>query len=105
MNPDTPLPEVAQMLPKEAAQMLLPASQNVQGAVLRQLRALLVYWEQHHYVLDPVALEGIVTAFVASLTPLHMALEKDAIEIAQLKGRLLAAEILLGGLRRPGGGS
>lgn len=106
MNPDTPLEEVATLLPTSAAQILTEQHVDVQLATLRQVRAAMVFWESNGYAFDPIELEGILVALVSSLAPLHDGLRQNSIDISLLKGQVMAAEIILGGLRKqPGGGS
>lgn len=82
MTPDTPLTEVAQLLPSAAAALLLEASSDVQIKTLETVRSCFLYWESRGITLDPVQLEGFMGALVAAVAAMAVRLEEQAALIA-----------------------
>lgn len=100
MKPDTPLEEVAHHLPLQAAKHLVTVPDYIQNAVLRQVRVVVVYWETQRYVFDPVAYEGILDAFVATLVPLYTETVKLRQVNSELASKAAGQEILIEGMTR-----
>jgi len=93
MMPDTPLEEVASHLPAEAAKYLMGRNdQNLEQAVLKHIRTLVVFWETHNYVFDPVLYEGMLTALVPSMCGIYAELFKSIDEKVLLNHKLRIAE-------------
>lgn len=67
---ETPLPDIARMLPTMAADALGKTSPGTQATVLELLRNTFVYWQSNGYTLDPVQFEGVVNSFIATMVPL-----------------------------------
>lgn len=68
MRTDTPLSEVALLLPVEGARILTERPVQVQILVLELLRDQIIYWESQHVVLDPVQFNAVVNGFVVTTT-------------------------------------
>ena len=95
MNHETPLHEVAQILPQTAAAILDGRDPLLQEAVLTNLRAILAFWEENGYHLDPVTFEGVMVSFVVTLIPMH----EQMWELVQSNARLRQAiSVLKGGI-------
>lgn len=95
MNHETPLHEVAQILPHAAAAILDGQDPILQEAVLTNLRTTLTFWEKNGYHLDPVTFEGVMVSFVVTLVPMH----DQMWELAQSNARLRQAiSVLKGGI-------
>lgn len=69
MNDNTPLTEVAAILPTDAAKMLDECVSEVQMAVLAQIRTAVSTLEMCGVALDPVQLALVLDLFVGSLLP------------------------------------
>lgn len=67
MNIETPLTEVAHMLPKEAAVVLMNLDVATQQLVLTLTRNVIVAWEQSGVDLDPITFSMVITPVVATL--------------------------------------
>lgn len=83
MNLDTPLSQVALMLPLEAAQKLMYLPEARQTAVLAAVRRLMTRWESSGVVLDPFTLGVVLTSVIIEL----LAVIQAAIEQIQDPGR------------------
>lgn len=97
MTPDTPLPEVAHLLPQEAASWLSERDSFIQTSVLTQLRILVVFWESHGHVFDPIVYEGIINALVPSLAAMNdeiLRLRRENERLRALVGGLAASGML-----------
>lgn len=64
MNLNTPLVEVAHLLPAEAAQMIMYEPQNRQNAILHVVRRVVAEWEAKGLALDHFALSIVLTSIV-----------------------------------------
>jgi hypothetical protein len=91
MNHDTPLAEVAQLLPQEGAQALLRYPLIIQQNVLTNLRLILMTWEMVNVELDPIQFEAVVNSFVITMAA-STSVMADAVQ--GLSQRLSAAEFL-----------
>jgi hypothetical protein len=76
MNEQTPLEEVAKILPPNGAKMLTEFDIQVQIAVLAQIRTVVATLETFSITLDPVQLGVVLDLFVGSLAPYADALYK-----------------------------
>ena len=72
MNTNTSLPEVARMLPKEAADLLVDLSPPAQKLILTLVRNIIASWEGSGVVLDPITFSAVVTPVVATLLGMIM---------------------------------
>lgn len=95
MNNETPLTEVATHLPRAGAAVLTTFSYPVQSAVLVQIREIVVHWEEHGYVFDPIAYEATLEALCKSLGPAYDVVEKYFELNAMLKAQLAKADSLI----------
>lgn len=77
MKPDTPLPEVALLLPRSAAQVLLLAPLPVQESVLGMMRSMILSLERRGHTLDPIELEAVLNVYVGTITALCEALYEE----------------------------
>lgn len=67
MTPETPLPEVAQMLPPETAALLMNLHTEQQILILTLIRNVIVGWEQSGVDLDPITFSMVLTPVVATI--------------------------------------
>jgi hypothetical protein len=72
VTPETPLKEVAHMLPPESAEALLFLNATLQGAILHDIREVIVSWEQSGVDLDPITFSKIIVPVVAKITGINM---------------------------------
>lgn len=105
ITPDTPLAEVAKIIPPDAASILLALPAPIIEQVLTLTRDCLFYWDKHDYAFDPIQFEGVVGALVATLAAVVTRIKNLEFENVVLQSRLLAAEAMNGGLDRGLGGS
>ena len=101
MNAETPLAEVAAMLPSSAATLLLASPSAVQEWALTNIRSCMTYWESDGYQLDPITMEGVLNAFVISLVGTLGALHDARLEIMALKSILRMFDPVDGGPHAP----
>jgi len=71
MRYDTPLPDVAHMLPRGAARLLLSATPLTQEFVLQSVQTLLIELEESGVTLDPIQLDTVLSTYVRTITVLH----------------------------------
>lgn len=71
MRYDTPLPDVAHMLPKEAARLLMSATPMTQEFTLQSVKTMLIELEETGVTLDPVQLEAVLLTHVRIVAVLH----------------------------------
>lgn len=76
MNNDTPLAQVALMLPTEAAGMLTWETVNRQMAVLHVVRRCVSEWEALGTTLDPITLAVILNSLVREVLGVVTAVEQ-----------------------------
>jgi len=93
MTPETPLPEVAALLPRTAAALLSGSSSDVQVRVLGCVRTCFVYWEEQGYDIDPITLEGVLNGLVAMAAGMGDLIERLCVEILDLKRALAMVEL------------
>jgi hypothetical protein len=74
VNPETPLPEVAHLLPAQQAATLGNLEPFIQEATLKDVRHLVVQWEQSGLDFDPITFEKALGPVVDVLAILNMAL-------------------------------
>lgn len=72
MKADTPLPEVALILPTDAAADLLKASSAVQESVLSAVRSFMCELEESDVHLDPITLSVVLHALTLQLKRDHV---------------------------------
>lgn len=65
MNHQTPLTEVAALLPARAAQLLYDQDAVVRQIVMEMVRYHLAAWEEAGVVLDPIQREAVLFTFVS----------------------------------------
>lgn len=71
MRYDTPLPDVAHLLPRSAARFLMTATPLTQDFTLQAVRSMLIELEEADVTLDPIQLEAVLTSYVRTLCVLH----------------------------------
>lgn len=76
MNEDTPLEKVAAILPIDSAKLLTDVNSDVQVYILKQMRAVICYWESIDIELDPLVFEAVLDAMVGTLTPLAETIQR-----------------------------
>lgn len=64
MNEDTPLTEVAHLLPTEVASFLSGLNEDLQAPTLEAVRSLVTTIEEEGVTLDVFQLEAVLTGFV-----------------------------------------
>lgn len=78
MKRDTPLSEVARMLPTGVANELLKYDIEVQRTMCELIREAVSNWEENGVILEPVAYEVVVITYAAqALTAINKVLELD----------------------------
>lgn len=71
MNRDTPHNEVARILPRDSAALLLEMPFETQMAVLESVRNMMTDWEETGICLDPITLASVLHSFIKRLAPTH----------------------------------
>ena len=72
MTPETPLAEVARLLPTEAATLLMDQSPPVQKLAVELLKGQILYWESRGVLLDPLQFDVVVTGLVVYVITVHV---------------------------------
>lgn len=83
MNHDTPLAQVAHMLPPESAALLVNLDVRTQQLVLELSRNIIVAWEQSGVDLDPITFSMVITPVVATMGGMITATARSIIEEIQ----------------------
>lgn len=98
MNLDTPIHEVAQHMPQEAAAFLMRHSEEVQIATLTQIRSIVAYFETKRVVMDPIAYDAILRGMTLVLAPLYEEITRLRDVNARLSSQVEGADTLISGM-------